>query len=133
MAGRTSAMNPFGLLFAVLLPSRCWVQYSIGSSTSYSIIKSSQSSTVSSSIVLATGPGSPPAVRVLTGGSVQFGSRTGQKPDPRCLGGFVTRTGHKPAVFWPGWNRTVVPFCGSYYFGHTLAPIKYLSFDRIVT
>jgi len=67
-------------------------------------------------VVLATGPGNPPAVRVLNGGSVRFGSRTGQKLDPRCLGGVVT--------------RTVVPFCGSYY---TLAPIKYLSFDHIVT
>jgi len=83
-------------------------------------------------LVLATGNGNLPAVRVLTGGSVQFGSRTGQKPDARCLGRFVNRTGHKPAVFWPGWNWTVVPFCCSYYFGHALAPIKYLSSDCIV-
>jgi len=64
-------------------------------------------------LVLATGPGNPPAVRVLTGGSVRFGSKPGQKPDPLCLGGFVTRTGHKPAVFWPGCTWTAVPFCGS--------------------
>jgi len=44
-------------------------------------------------IVLATGPGNPPAVRFLAGGSVRFGSLPGQKPEPRCLGGFVTRTG----------------------------------------
>jgi hypothetical protein len=60
-------------------------------------------------LVLATGPGNPPAVRVLTGGSVRFGSRPGQKPDPLCLGGFVTRTGHRTAGIWPGWNRTAVP------------------------
>jgi hypothetical protein len=66
-----------------------------------------------SRLVLATGPGNLPAVRVLTGGSVRFGALPGQKPDPRWLGGFVTRTGHKPAVFWPGCTRTAVPFCGS--------------------
>jgi hypothetical protein len=57
-------------------------------------------------LVLATGLGNPPAVWVLTGGSVQFGSRPGQKPDPHCLGGFVTRTGHKLAVFWPGFTSS---------------------------
>jgi hypothetical protein len=86
-----------------------------------------------SPLVVATGPGNPPVVRVLTSSSVQFCSRTGQQPDLGCHGGFVTRTGHKPAIFWPDWNRTVVPFCSSYYFGHTLAPIKYLSFDHIMT
>jgi hypothetical protein len=64
-------------------------------------------------IVLAMGPDNPPAVRILTGGSVRFGSLPGQKPDPLWLGGFVTRTGHKPAVFWPGCTGTVVPFCSS--------------------
>ena len=59
--------------------------------------------------VLATGPGNPPAVLVLTGGSVLFGSRPGQKPYPLCLGGFVTSTGHRSAGIWPGWNRTAVP------------------------
>jgi hypothetical protein len=51
------------------------------------------------SLVLATGPVNPPAVRVLTGGSVRFGSRTGPKHAPLCLGGFGTQTGHKPAGF----------------------------------
>jgi hypothetical protein len=69
-----------------------------------------------SEVVLATGPGNPPAVRVLTGGSVRFGLLPGQKPEPGWLGGFVTRTGHKPAVFWPGCTRTAVPFCGSLNF-----------------
>jgi len=46
-------------------------------------------------IVLASGPGDPPAVWVLTSGSVWFGSRPSQRPDPLCLGGFVTRTGHR--------------------------------------
>jgi hypothetical protein len=50
-------------------------------------------------LVLATGPGNPPVVRVMTGGSVQFGSRTGHKPEPLGLAGFVTQTGHKPAGF----------------------------------
>ena len=41
----------------------------------------------SSSLVLATDPGNPPAVRVWTGKTVRFGSRTVQKPDPELLGG----------------------------------------------
>jgi len=53
-------------------------------------------------LVLATGPGNPPAVRFLAGGSVRFGSRPVQKTELRCIGGVETRTGHKPAVFWPG-------------------------------
>jgi len=38
-------------------------------------------------LVLATGPGNPPAVRVWTGKTVLFGSTTVQKPDPQLLGG----------------------------------------------
>jgi len=57
-------------------------------------------------VVLAMGLGNPPAVRVLTSGLFWFGSRPGQKPDPLCLAGFVTRTGHRTAGIWPGWNRT---------------------------
>jgi len=38
-------------------------------------------------IVLATGPGNPPAVRVRTGKMVRFSSGTVQKPDPQRLGG----------------------------------------------
>jgi hypothetical protein len=38
-------------------------------------------------VVLATGPGNPPAVRVWTGKTVRFDSRTVQKPDPELLGG----------------------------------------------
>jgi len=36
--------------------------------------------------VSATGPGNPPAVRVWTGKTVRFGSRTVQKPNPQHLG-----------------------------------------------
>jgi len=50
-------------------------------------------------VLLATGPGNWPAVWVLTGGWVWFGSRRGQKPAPLCLGGVVTQTGHNPTVF----------------------------------
>jgi len=38
-------------------------------------------------LVLATGPGNPPAVRIWTGKTVWFASRTVQKPDPLLLGG----------------------------------------------
>jgi len=67
-------------------------------------------------VVLATGPGNPPAVRFLAGGSVRSGSLPSQKPEPLCLGRSVTQTEPKPCVFWPGRNRTVGPFCGSYIF-----------------
>jgi hypothetical protein len=60
-------------------------------------------------LVLATGPGGTPAVRLFPGGSVQFGPRHCRKPDQLYLGGFVTRTRHRTVGFWPGWNRTAVP------------------------
>jgi len=84
-------------------------------------------------VVLATGPGNPPAVCVFTGGLVQFGLLPSHKPNPRCLGGFFTRTGHKPAVFWPGCTRTASPFHHSSILPPNVAPIKYLSSDRIMT
>jgi len=38
-------------------------------------------------LVLATGPGNPPAVRVWTGKTVRFSSKTLQKPNQQTLGG----------------------------------------------
>jgi len=38
-------------------------------------------------LVLATGPGNPPAVRVWTTEMAWFGSKPAQKPDPLTLGG----------------------------------------------
>jgi len=66
------------------------------------------SSHTTTAVVLATGPGNPPEIRLLPGGSVQFSFRRGQKPNPVCLGGVVPRTGHRTVGYWPGWNRTVV-------------------------
>jgi hypothetical protein len=60
-------------------------------------------------VLWATGPGNPPEVGFLAGGSVQFGVLPGRKPEQLCLGGFVPRTEHKPAVFRPGRIWTVVP------------------------
>jgi len=82
-------------------------------------------------VVLPTGPGNPPAIMFLAGGSVRFSSRPGQKPDPLSLGGFVTQTRHKPAGFWPDCTQTAVPFQVSYNFGTTLAPIEYMGSDHI--
>jgi hypothetical protein len=74
-------------------------------------------------------PGNPSAVVVLTGDSVRFGARHGQKPDLVCLGGFVTRTGHRTEGICPG----LEPDCGSKYTVPTpLSPIKYVSFNRIM-
>ena len=55
-------------------------------------------------LVLAIGPGKPRAVRIFAGSSVQFSSKLAHKPDQLCLGGVVTWTGYKPAVFWAGLN-----------------------------
>ena len=84
-------------------------------------------------VVLATGPGNPPVVWFLASGLVWFGSSAGQTPDPLCLGGVVTRTGHKPVICWPGWNPPMILYYGSYNFANSLAPIKFSGSDRIMT
>jgi len=82
--------------------------------------------------VLAAGPGNVPTVRFLAGGLVRLGSRPSQKTNTLGIGGVATGTGHKLSGFWTGWNRTAVRFYGSFHFGSTLAPFKYLSSDCIV-
>ena len=68
-------------------------------------------------LVLAMGPGTPPAVQVWTGISVRFSSRPGQEPDLLCLGRVVTQIGHKPVVLWPGCTPTAGPYYSSCNFG----------------
>ena len=60
-------------------------------------------------LVLATQPRNLPAVRVLTGGSVLFGSRPRQKPDQLVSWRVVTRPRHRTAGIWSGWNQPTVP------------------------
>jgi len=84
-------------------------------------------------LVVAPSAGKPHKVRVLASDSVRFGCRPGEKPDPLCLGGFVTWTRHKPMVVWQGCNRPVVPYYGFYNFRSSLAWIKFLGSDRIMT
>jgi len=70
-----------------------WVytEYSIHRAPAYTEYKHTPSTRIHHvQVVLATGLGSLPAVRVLTSSLVRFGSRPGEKPDPLCLGGFVT-------------------------------------------
>jgi hypothetical protein len=50
-------------------------------------------------LVIATGPGNLPAVEVVTGGPIRFGSRPGRRPNPLCPGVFVTRTGYNSLFF----------------------------------
>ena len=73
------------------------------------------------------GPRNLPAVQVWTGKMVRFASGPVQKPNPPLLGGFVTWTGYKPAVFWRVLH-TVEPHFREL---RTLAPIKYLGSDSI--
>lgn len=74
-------------------------------------------------LVLARDPDNPPGVQCLASISVWLRSRPGEKPDPRNLGRVVTRTRHKPSVFWLGWFRPAVQYYGVYNIGRSLAPI----------
>jgi hypothetical protein len=67
--------------------------------------------------VFTTALGNLPALWFLARGSVQFSSRPGLKPGLRCLGGVVTQTGHKPAVFWPGLSYSRSSFFRIHNFG----------------
>jgi len=84
-------------------------------------------------LVVAPSAGKRHRVRFLASSSVLFGSRPGIKPDPLCLGGFVTWTRHIAMDFWPGCNWPVVPYYGSYNFCSSLASIKFFGSDRIMT
>jgi hypothetical protein len=64
-------------------------------------------------IVLATGPGNPPAVRVWTAKTGWFGSRTGQKPDPQTLGGPNPDPYPSTRVFCRVWLDPSGPISGS--------------------
>ena len=66
-------------------------------------------------IVLATGPGNPPAVRVLAGKTVRFGSRTVQKPDPQCLGRPNPDLNPSTWGFCRVWLDGSVPISGSVF------------------
>jgi hypothetical protein len=63
-----------------------------------------------SHIVLAKGSGNLPGVTVWTGKTVWFSSRPVQNTDLQFLGGVVTWTGHKPAVFLPGLSYSRASF-----------------------
>jgi len=64
-------------------------------------------------VVLATGPGNPPAVRVWTGKTVRFGSRTVQKPDRELLGGPNPYPYPSTRGFCRVWLDPSVPVSGS--------------------
>jgi hypothetical protein len=64
-------------------------------------------------LVLATGPGNPPAVWVWTGKTGQFGSRTVQKPDPQTLGRPNPNPYPSTARFRPIWLDPSVQISGS--------------------
>ena len=64
-------------------------------------------------LVLATGPGNPPAVRVRTGKTVRIGSRTVQKPDQQHLGGPNPDPYPSTRGFCRVWLDPSVPISGS--------------------
>jgi len=64
-------------------------------------------------IVIATGLGNPPAVRICTGSSVLFGSITVQKPDQLPLGGPSLYLCQSTYWFWRVWLDLSVPISGS--------------------
>jgi len=59
------------------------------------------------SVVIAMGPGNPPAVRVRGPKTVRFGSRTVLKPDPLSLGGPNLDPYPSNRGFFPGLPRLV--------------------------
>jgi hypothetical protein len=65
------------------------------------------------SIVLATGPGNLPAVRVWTAKMGQFSSRTVQKPDPQTLGGSNPEPYPSTRGFRRVWLDPSVPISGA--------------------
>jgi len=65
------------------------------------------------SLVLATGPRNPPAVRVWTGKTVGFGSWTVQKPDPQLLVGPNPNPYPSTRGFCRVWLDPSVPISGS--------------------
>jgi hypothetical protein len=85
------------------------ITYSVSNGSSFGPGRFYRSAWQRPYLVFATGLGNPPVVRVLTCGSVRFGSRTGQKPEPLWCWRVVTRPGHRTAGIWPGWNQTAVP------------------------
>jgi hypothetical protein len=64
-------------------------------------------------LVLATGPGNPPAVRVWTAKTGRFGSRPVQKPDPLTLGGPNPDPYPSTRGFRRVWLDPSVPISGS--------------------
>jgi len=66
-------------------------------------------------VVLATGPGNPPAVQVWTGKTVRFGSRTVQKLDPQHLGGPNPDQYPSTRGFCRVWLDPSVPISGSVF------------------
>jgi hypothetical protein len=65
------------------------------------------------SLVLATGPGNPPAVRVWSAKMSRFGSRPGQTPDPLTLGGPNPDPYPSISGFRRVWLDSSGPFSGS--------------------
>jgi hypothetical protein len=68
---------------------------------------------LASMLVLATGPGNPPAVRVRTAKTVRFGSKPVQKPDPLHLGGSNPDPYPSTRGFCRVWLDPSVPISGS--------------------
>ena len=64
-------------------------------------------------VVLATVPGYPASVRVGTDPKALVRVRNPKQPDPLWLGGFVTRTGHKPAASGRVEPGPRIHICGS--------------------
>ena len=65
-------------------------------------------------IVVPTGPGNLPVVRVQTAETGLLGYRPVQAPDMLFLGRVATWTRHKTIHFELGWSRTSVQLWGSY-------------------
>jgi len=74
---------------------------------------SEENQTIGGYLVLATGPGDPPAVQVWTAKTGRFGSRTVQKPNPLNLGGPILHPYPSTRGFRRVWLDPSVPISGS--------------------
>jgi hypothetical protein len=82
-------------------------------------------------VVVATGPGNSPAVRVCTGKTVRFGSRTVAKPEAQRLAGPNPGPYQSMNAFCQVWLDPSVPISGSVFRVFLfLVPFKYPTVNR---
>jgi hypothetical protein len=107
-----SPFSEYNCCFFSMCTCRCQPSLSVNAFHGASFLHSRYGNS-SRQVVLARGPGNPPAVRVWTGPTVRFGSRTVQKPDPELLDGPNPYPYASTRGFCRVWLDPSVPVSGS--------------------